>query len=305
MRATGKTIEMSTKATRLTVGFATTGRAEVLAQTVAHLGRQTFLPDRILISAISAKDHAGVISDKIPLEFLTTARGLTQQRNHILDLCTPDEIVVFFDDDFVPCDDYLSNVVDVFSSHPDVAMVTGTVLADGILNSGIAFHEAARIATSASPAESDALTPVYNGYGCNMAICNRAIQNQGLRFDEKLPLYSWLEDVDFSRLLASHGRIVCAAKIRGVHMGVKSGRTPGLRLGYSQIVNPFYLARKGTVTWSFGSRLAIRNIAANLIKSVKPEPYVDRIGRLRGNLRGLWHIVTRRADPARIIDFDF
>lgn len=286
--------------TKLTVGFATTGRAEVLARTVQHLSRQTRQPDRIIISAIDAKDHAGVVSDTIPITVITTGRGAAQQRNRILDLCGSDEIIVFFDDDFVPCDDYLEKLEGVFGDHDDIVVVTGNVLADGILTAGLTFEEAAETAISAEPAAA-ALEPVYNGYGCNMAV--RTAATAGIRFDENLPLYSWLEDVDFSRALAPKGRIVRAKHVRGVHMGVKSGRTPGLRLGYSQIVNPYYLARKGTMAWTFGLRLAMRNIAANLVKSVRPEPYEDRGGRLKGNLRGLWHIASGRADPTRIVDF--
>ncbi len=33
-------------------------------------------------------------------------------------------------------------------------------------------------------------------------------------------------------------------------MGVKGGRISGDRLGYSQIVNPLYMLRKGTMTLS-------------------------------------------------------
>ncbi|AZO77314.1 hypothetical protein B5U98_17255 [Bosea sp. Tri-39] len=35
--------------------------------------------------------------------------------------------------------------------------------------------------------------------------------------------------------------------LRGVHRAVKRGRTSGLRVGYSQIANTVYLARKGTM----------------------------------------------------------
>jgi hypothetical protein len=36
--------------------------------------------------------------------------------------------------------------------------------------------------------------------------------------------------------------------LRGVHLGTKrSERSPGKRLGYSQIANPVYIARKETI----------------------------------------------------------
>ena len=288
---------------RLTVGFATTGRADVLARTVAHLERQTRLPDRIIISAISDADHEGAVTQKVPLEILTTARGLTQQRNHIIDQCTADDVLMFFDDDFVPCDDYLDELEKLFVKNPDIVMATGKVLADGILTEGLTFDEASQIAANGPTMQSDAITPVYNAYGCNMAVRCAALKEPLIRLDENLPLYSWWEDVDFSRLLAPYGRIVRADSLCGVHMGVKSGRTPGQRLGYSQIVNPYYLVRKGTVAWNRAASQAVRNLLANTAKSLRPEPHIDRAGRLKGNLIGLWHIATARADPKHILNF--
>lgn len=288
---------------RLVVGFATTGRAEVLSQTIAHLARQTRQPDRIVISAISEADFAGAISAVVPIEKITTGKGLTQQRNRILETLTRDEIVVFFDDDFVPCDDYLERVVAVYQNNPETVMVTGTVLADGILGPGLGFDDAVKIVTECDAPKAQVLTEVYNGYGCNMAFRGDVVVDQKIRFDENLPLYSWLEDVDFSRLIVPMGRLVKASDVRGVHLGVKSGRTSGVRLGYSQIVNPYYLIRKGTMSAKFGLRLALRNLAANCAKSFAPEPHIDRLGRVRGNLRGLKDIVLGKADPRKITDF--
>jgi hypothetical protein len=64
------------------------------------------------------------------------------------------------------------------------------------------------------------------------------------RFDERLPLYGWLEDVDFGGQLAGIGRIDKLTAARGVHLGIKQGRQSAVRLGYSQIANPTYLSRK-------------------------------------------------------------
>ncbi|MEO9517708.1 MAG: glycosyltransferase [Paracoccaceae bacterium] len=287
----------------IVVGFATTGRAEVLNQTIDHLAKQTLQPDRIVVSAITKADFAGALSVDVPIEKITTGKGLTQQRNRILETLKRDEIVVFFDDDFVPCDDYLERVAAVYQDNPETVMVTGTVLADGILGLGLTFDDAVKIVTESDAPSAQTLTEVYNGYGCNMAFRGDVVVDQNIRFDENLPLYSWLEDVDFSRLLAPMGRLVIASDVRGVHLGVKSGRTSGVHLGYSQIVNPYYLIRKGTMSAKFGTRLALRNLAANCAKSFAPEPHIDRLGRVRGNLRGLKDIVLGKADPRKITDF--
>jgi GT2 family glycosyltransferase len=123
-----------------------------------------------------------------------------------------------------------------------------------------------------------------------------------LAFDEALPLYGWYEDIDLCRRLAPHGRIVRVPAARGVHLGTKLGRTSGLRLGYSQIANPAYLARKGSYAWRRAAASMARNLAANLARSAAPEPWVDRSGRLRGNLIALSDLLRGRADPGRILD---
>uniref|UniRef100_UPI00195349D0 glycosyltransferase family 2 protein n=1 Tax=Escherichia coli TaxID=562 RepID=UPI00195349D0 len=67
------------------------------------------------------------------------------------------------------------------------------------------------------------------GYGCNMTVRLSVIHAHGIRFDEDLPLYAWLEDVDLSRRMAPYGRIVGSATMRGVHLGSKRGRSSGIR----------------------------------------------------------------------------
>jgi hypothetical protein len=47
----------------------------------------------------------------------------------------------------------------------------------------------------------------------------------------------------------------------------------------------------------------LQNIAANTVKSFAAEPWIDRRGRLIGNITGLWDIVRGRAHPARIMEF--
>ena len=126
----------------------------------------------------------------------------------------------------------------------------------------------------------------------------------GLRFDENLPLYSWLEDVDFCRALTPHGVIVRCTALRGVHLGTKRGRTSGLRFGYSQIANPIYLARKGTLAWWRAARQIARNVVANVARAPRPEPWVDRRGRLRGNVLAATDLIARRLDPSRIITLE-
>ncbi len=84
-------------------------------------------------------------------------------------------------------------------------------------------------------------------------------------------------------------------------MGVKSGRQSGIRLGYSQIANPVYLVRKRTLTWLRAVSQMARNVMMNLIFSLHPEPYVDRRGRLHGNLTAIGDLLLGRLNPERIM----
>ena len=84
------------------------------------------------------------------------------------------------------------------------------------------------------------IRPTFAGYGCNMTIRLAPLRRHKFRFDERLPLYSWQEDVDLFRPMATCGDIVQLGKARGVHLGTKRGRGSGLKLGYSQVANPLY-----------------------------------------------------------------
>lgn len=84
-------------------------------------------------------------------------------------------------------------------------------------------------------------------------------------------------------------------------MGQKNGRLSGVMLGYSQIANSLYLAQKATVPRVYW-RLRVKNIAANVLRSFAPEPYVDRRGRLKGNLMALSDLMRGKMSPSRILE---
>lgn len=291
---------------RLAVAIATTGRAPILIETVRALAVQDRLPDLLLISVTSPDDILPGTTDDLPfpVEVLTGPKGASRQRNRALERLGADDLVLFIDDDFLLSPDYLAQVVRLFETHPDIALLTGTVLADGIGGAGFDHGTGHRLLAErrgTRPAN-DKLTETYGGYGCNMAVRMRPVVAHQLRFDERLPLYSWLEDIDFSRRLAPHGRIVLAGAMTGVHLGTKTGRQKGVLLGYSQVANPIYLIRKGTMHRRRAMRLMSGNILANVVRSVRPEPWVDRRGRLYGNLLAFRDAITGRMAPDRILD---
>ncbi len=287
---------------RIAVGIATKGRAAVLKDVVLELQRQTQPATRIVVCHTDAADVAG-LPDVDGVELLCVAAGLCNQRNAILDRLAQDgsDAVVFFDDDFLPMPDYLACTAAALQAHPDIVVTTGTVLADGIKGPGLTVAQGRDILARQPGRAGTGMRPAQNGYGCNMAVRLSAVRRHGLRFDVDLPLYGWLEDVDFTRRLGAHGRIVALQAARGVHLGVKSGRGSGRRLGYSQVSNPVYLARRGTISWRRAVVSIGRNLLANSTRALRPEPYVDRMGRLRGNAIALRELALGRINPTRVL----
>ncbi len=287
----------------LLVCIATTGRASVLTEALREVCGQTRRPDRILVCPGRPGDVEDAAVSALPLPITivdASAPGLAAQRNALLAAAVDASLVLFIDDDFLLAPDYLAQLEALFAARPDCVVATGDVLADGATNQGYSPAEG-RAILRARPAPSRTLVPVYNAYGCNMAVRWSALRGRCL-FDEALPLYAWAEDVDFSRQAARHGTVLKAGALVGVHLAAKQGRVSGLRFGYSQIANQVYLARKGTLTMSGCLRKAAENVAANLVGAIRGhEPFVDRRGRLVGNLIGIRDVFTGRSSPGRIL----
>lgn len=290
---------------RMVVAIASANRPGILPETVRSIAQQDRRPD-LLILSLAALDDIGDLAPEhlpFPVEIVVGQKGATRQRNGALDLLRPNDIVLFLDDDFLMASDYLSRTLEVFGGDPEVVMATGTVLADGIGGPGFDHARGARMLErlNGTPAR-DRVVPTYAAYGCNMAFRASVVLERNISFDEALPLYSWLEDVDFSRRLAPFGKLVKSGRMRGVHLGTKTGRTPGVFLGYSQIANPVYLLKKGSISRRHAYEMMARNSAANLVRSLNPPRWADYRGRLRGNLLALRDLLRGRVSPERILE---
>ncbi len=292
---------------KVAVGIATAGRRELLTETLRELSRQARLPDVVFVCPASEQDvdQASVAGLPVPFRIVGGRRGSCAQRNAIIDASQEFDVLVFFDDDFIPARSYLEELELCFKEQPGVVVITGNVIADGIKGPGLDVAAArAELLAFGSPCVDTPLTDTYNGYGCNMAVRLAPLHSHSLRFDEDLPLYGWFEDVDLCRRLSAYGRIVKNWNLIGVHLGNKRGRAAGLPLGYSQIANPIYLWRKGTLRPDLALGQMGRNILANLAKLVRPEPWIDRRGRALGNALGFCDLLRGRLNPRRILDFD-
>ncbi|MBP6030498.1 MAG: glycosyltransferase family 2 protein [Sphingobium sp.] len=290
-------------ALRLAVVVASLGRPETLAELLDELRQQSQPPEQIILSVTCEADLPPQSAIGADITVLIGPKGSCTQRNlgiaHISDDC---DIVLFCDDDYVPSRYMTERLRAFFAANPDVAGASGRLLADGIHGPGVSANLAGCIVSAYDSGPAPALTPRkdrYGLYGCNMAFRTAAIG--GVRFDERLPLYGWQEDIDFSAQISRYGRIVSTHAFAGVHRGVKAGRSSGVRVGYSQVVNPVYLCRKGTMRKKYAARIILRNVGTNLCRIVNPEPWVDRWGRVRGNWIGLLDLACGRITPERIV----
>ncbi|QFI69922.1 glycosyltransferase family 2 protein [Sinorhizobium alkalisoli] len=286
---------------KMVVIIATFGRKEQLARLLKHLERQERLPDEVIVSVPDETDIVAHETTRFPFSIVAGKRGLCAQRNQALDLALGrSDVITFFDDDFIPQHNYLRLLEAAFQKNHEWAVVMGHVVKDGAKTAGLTWTEGieALAADAELPPREPKVADHIGAYGCNMSIRARLIGR--LRFDERLVLYGWQEDIDFTSQLRRLGRVVELSTLRGVHLGLKAGRVSGERFGYSQVANPIYLIRKGTVPASFALPLMGRNITANLVRSLWPEPHVDRRGRLRGNFTALAHVLRGRIEPEYI-----
>lgn len=281
---------------RITVVIATIGRPELVPVMLRAMEEQSRPPDLLIVSAVTEAD-VQMIDTSFETLVLLGPKGLTRQRNRALDAAEArSDIVIFFDDDFVPASDWIAEVEHIFKEETDVACVTGSLLADGINGPGIALAEAQALVRDAEKTPRiRRLRPYGAPYGCNMAFATRF--GAGLRFDDRLPLYGWQEDLDFGSRLERQGRLMKASQLIGVHLGIKSGRVSGVRLGASQIINNIYLYKKGTMPLRRAVKFAGRNVIANCLGSINPPAYIDRRGRLKGNILGIVQVALGRVNP--------
>lgn len=296
--------ELMKASPKISVIVASIGRPDSIAVLLDRLASQTLLPLKVILSVVGEKDIPALHQYPFELETVLGSAGLCAQRNRGLDHLPPDmDLVIFYDDDFVPSSYSLHGLAEFFHTNADVAGATGIVLADGIGSVGITGEEACAIVDAfdaKGPERKLAVIRKLNGlYGCNMAYRASAIKGQ--RFDEHLPLYAWLEDLDFAA--RTGGLLVKTNAFSGVHCGEKRGRErSGRKLGYSQISNPIYLMRKGSLSIREGVASIARNFIANHLKLLRPEPWVDRKGRMAGNWLAIKDSLTGRIDPQRILD---
>lgn len=296
--------KMAHSTPHITVVVASLGRSEALFRLLRRLEIQTRAPKQVILSLESEADCPNLEHFSLPVIVTYGPRGSSAQRNRAIDRLGPEvDLIVIIDDDYVPSQFFLEGVARSFIAFPQVSGLGGLLLADGAMSEGVPFDQAVEIIEAhegthdmyASPRLISGMAGVY---GCNMVFRRDHIGK--VRFDEAVPLYGWLEDTDFGARLP--GPFLYTDGFFGVHCSVKSGRErKGNRFGYSQIANPIYFWRKGTLPLKRMVLLVLRPLAANLIKALHPEPWIDRKGRLFGNFAAFADLARGRMAPDRIL----
>lgn len=289
--------------TGLCVVIATKGRPGPLGDLLDSLGSQTEPPDQVVISATEIADLPPRLGSA---EVVMGSAGLSVQRNRGLNKAREDcSLVAFFDDDAVLHVRYLEVMRQVFADFDAVVGAHGAVLADGAKGvSAVPLTEALQLLSQNVAHEST--RPTESLYGCNMVVRRDAALAVG--FDEELPLYSWLEDLDFSLRLRRLGELrYCPTSVL-VHRGVKSGgRVAHYRFGYSQIANPVHLVRKNSIRRSDHRLigLVVLPVVKNYLLAAAPGPQREaRRLRAAGNSRAVLDLLSGRLDPGCIELFE-
>src|SRR5882724_803194 len=224
-------IRLNQNAMNISVIISTLNRAAVLHDTVLSIQRQTVQPRQILIAA-PGKKHVLPETLALPfVEFIQSPVGSCAQRNAAFEaLNRHTDLIAFLDDDIELCRSYMEEMTRLFESHPEIIVSSGVMLHDGGRSIRITREHAKELCTAkdavATPGPIQ-LKSLDFGYGCNF-IC-RYSQAHKFRFDERLPLYGWLEDSDFS-YRCTKGLRGPATNVRAyaVHLGWRSGRVSGL-----------------------------------------------------------------------------
>lgn len=287
---------------RVAVGVASVGRPSEIADLLKALDEQSSRPELVVLSVESAADLPPLDPAK-GAHVIMGPKGLCAQRNRIIDFVAPQcDVIVFFDDDYIPSLKTIERLKKLFFERADIVGATGVVLADGVRQGGLPLDHSLDVLERNTHLDEEAIVcqPSRGAYGCNMAFRVSSIGSE--RFDEVLPLYGWQEDNDFAGRMSRVGPLAKTNAMIGVHRGVSRGRTSGLRLGYSQIANPIYIARKGAMAPAYAFRLMLNNFLMNHFRAFWPEAHVDRKGRARGNRIALMHVLQNKMSPEKMLD---
>lgn len=277
----------------------------MLDDTIQSLFSSQILRPKEVIVSIVKEEHATEKTRATPnvRVVLSPKQGSSAQRNTAMSLITT-PYTLFLDDDVELASNYIESMELLLGSLKDVVAATGFIVADGAQgDTGLDRNFARSLTANYIRASED--SDHYEAYGCNLFV--RTSVFSSIRFDENLPLYGWLEDYDFATNCLKHGKIILNAGTCVAHLATPTGRTSGLKFGYSQIINPLYLWKKNDkpslfrVIFHHWVLSTARNLRRTLFSI--PSDRDDRTGRFRGNVLAFGDLLKGRIDPTRILRF--
>lgn len=281
----------------------TVDRPAALRRVLKAVHAQTVPVDHVVVCPPDATKLPQDIREDTRNIVVDGVKGLTRQRNLAVTAVPADvDYIAFFDDDAYPRADYLEKAAEILDADPGIVGVTGFVVRDGAKEGYELTETDMQGALEASWQEERAgVTEIESLYGCNMVI--RAAAVRANLFDERLPLYGWLEDLDFARRVMREGRLVRANGVVTAHQGSNSGgRRQHRRLGYSQLMNPVYMMRKGSLRPADLVPLVGKPVLASVKGSVTGAERAERRERLRGMAQALGDISRGRLTPERMAE---
>jgi GT2 family glycosyltransferase len=267
-------------------------RPQILHETVTSLMQQQTPADQILITVA---DQSYVLSETTALptvKLVLAGSGLCRQINDAIPYIDLNSTLVsILDDDVELATDYFTYARAFGQEHPEISAFSGYLVRNGDVE-----RLEGRSLLQAFTGKPDQSFVTRTVYGCN--INTRPDILRTVKFDQRLPLYGWLCDADFSSRCQSFGKTVSYNACRLVHLMTPSGRISGTRMGFAQIMNPYYLHCKGIISLQEVLQShwlpATRN---NLIKSLLTDSKIDRLGRLKGNLIAFSMILRGQVKP--------
>ncbi|WP_372846860.1 glycosyltransferase, partial [Pontiella sp.] len=238
------------------------------------------------------EDLPDIIPDYVTVLF--SEKGSCVQRNCGIDHCQDEsDAIVFIDDDTFLHPTFICELERLFAENPEFAALKGILIKDG----GITVDEAMELLESHTPEKAEVLksASLYGGYAIRTSMLD------GLRYDERLVLYGWLEDADLAANLRKKGSIGCSRSLVGVHLMFSSGgRSNHVRFGFSQIMNPFYLSKKNRDVFSFQSVFRdhwFKAVGANVRGMIIERDRKMRWDRFKGNVIAFGMLLSGRVEP--------
>ena len=284
--------------------IASTNRPLILKEAIDSLLEQTFQPIEIVVSVIKEEDFPNPEKEFPPnVRRVISPPGLTTQRNFGFNSLTQKtDFVSYIDDDVILHQDYLKNLSEIFDQREKVVCVMGHLLANG----GITLEDA-KILCQSPPENPNYLKEKYYAtaanwgklYGCNMSFKWEFLEQE--KFDERLPLYSEMEDTDMGTRARRAGEVGYYFACVAVHLRIDSGRINYRKHGFSQIMNYYYLGCKGTIPQEGINLYIIKKILVNLILSLNFKQTRKRIGLLYGNIYATYNILRGNIMPELIL----